>query len=200
MRTMPMSTNPFASLLQPGRIGTLELKNRIVGAPMGTNYAEDDGCCGERSQAYYEARAKGGVGLLIMGVCAVAFPAGTAEPYQVGISRDEHIPGLAEVARRVHQHGTRIAMQLQHAGKTATRDLAAGREMWVPSPPPATKTDMLQALTHEELSTFVGGLGKTRPQLRVMSREDIAVMVGYFADAAARAQASKGEDGATARG
>lgn len=185
-----MSTNPFSSLLQPGRIGTLELKNRIVGAPMGTNYAEDDGTCGERSQAYYEARAKGGAGLLIMGVCAVAFPAGTAEPYQVGISRDDHIPGLAALTRRVHRHGARIAMQLQHAGKTATRDLAAGREMWVPSLPPPTKTDMLQALTDEEMATFVGGLGKTRPRLRVMSREDIAVMVTYFADAAARAQAA----------
>ena len=155
--------NPFHPLLQPGRIGGLELRNRIVMAPMGSNFAEEDGTCGERIQAYYEARAKGGAGLLTMGVCAVAFPAGTAEPFQVGVSRDDFIPGLAAVARRVHAHSAKIAMQLQHAGKTATRDLAAEREMWVPSLPPHTKTDMLQALTNEEMSTFVGGLGKTRP-------------------------------------
>jgi 2,4-dienoyl-CoA reductase-like NADH-dependent reductase (Old Yellow Enzyme family)/NADPH-dependent 2,4-dienoyl-CoA reductase/sulfur reductase-like enzyme len=185
-----LSTHPYEPLLQPGRIGTLELKNRIVGAPMGTNFAEDDGRCGERIQAYYEARAKGGAGLLIMGVCAIAFPAGTAEPYQVGVSHDDHIPGLAELARRVHGHGARIAMQLQHAGKTATRDLAAGRELWVPSPPPPLRTDMLQALTTQEMATFVGGMGKVRPRLRVMSHDDISTLIGWFADAAARAQAA----------
>ena len=50
--------NPsFTALLQTGRIGSLELKNRIIMAPMGSNYAEVDGFCGERIQAYYEARA-----------------------------------------------------------------------------------------------------------------------------------------------
>ena len=195
----PDPRHPFAALLQPGRIGGLALRNRIVMAPMGSNFAESDGSCGERIQAYYEARARGGAGLLTMGVCAVAFPAGTAEPYQVGVSHDDFIPGLAALARRVHAHGARIAMQLQHAGKTATRDLAAGREMWVPSPPPHAKTDMLQAFTPEEMATFVGGLGRTRPQLRVMDRADIEQMGGYFAAAAARAQAA-GFDGVEVHG
>ena len=79
--------HPFASLLFPGRIGTLELRNRIVMSPMGSNFAEADGHCGDRIQAYYEARAQGGAGLLTMGVCAIAFPAGTAEPFQVGVTR-----------------------------------------------------------------------------------------------------------------
>ena len=93
----------YAHLLQPGRIGRLELRNRIVMAPMGSNFAESDGHCGERIQAYYEARARGGAGLLTMGVGAIAYPAGTAEPYQVGISRDDFIPGLAGIAERVQQ-------------------------------------------------------------------------------------------------
>lgn len=181
-------SNPFSPLLQTARIGTLELRNRIVMAPMGSNFAESDGTCGERIQAYYEARAKGGAGLLTMGACAIAYPAGTCEPFQVGLSHDDFIPGLAALAQRVHRHGAKIAMQLQHAGKTATRDLAAGRELWVPSIPPASKTDIMKTFTTEELSTFVGGMGKTRPQFRVMSTEDIALMVDTFATAAARAQ------------
>lgn len=186
--------NPYAALLQPGRIGTMELRNRIIMGPMGSNFAEADGHCGERIQAYYEERAKGGAGLLTMGVCSVAYPAGTAEPYQVGVSRDEFIPGLAALAARVHKHGAKIAMQLQHAGKTATRDLAEGRELWVPSIPPQHKTDMLDAFTREELGNFVGGLGKSRPKFRVMDAADIARMIGYFADAAERAQTA-GFDG-----
>lgn len=100
-------TASFTRLLQPGRIGGLELRNRIGMAPMGSNFAEADGHCGERIQAYYEARARGGAGLLIMGVGSVAYPAGTAEPYQVGISRDDFIPGLARIAERTHRHGAR---------------------------------------------------------------------------------------------
>ena len=55
-------SNPHASLLQTGRIGTMELKNRIVMAPMGENYGGTDGICGERAQDYYEERAQGGTG------------------------------------------------------------------------------------------------------------------------------------------
>ena len=184
----------YAHLLQPGRIGTLELRNRIVMSPMGSNFAEDDGYCGERIQAYYEARARGGAGLLIMGVAAVAFPAGTAEPFQLGISHDDFIPGLARVAERAHRHGARIAVQLHHAGKTATRDLAAGRPIWVPSVPKRSPTTMMAAFTHEEMSTFVGALGKHKPQVRVMDLADIDQAIEWFAAAAARAQAA-GFDG-----
>lgn len=180
---------PFPHLLKPGRIGGLELRNRIGMAPMGSNFAEADGHCAERIQAYYEARARGGAGLLIMGVGAIAYPAGTAEPYQVGISRDDFIPGLTRLVERVHRHGARIAIQLQHAGKTATRDTAEGRPIWAPSPPPRPQTTMMSAFTNEELANFVGGLGRHKPQLRVMDKGDIEQMVEWFAAAAARAQA-----------
>ena len=95
-----MATHSYSPLFQPGRIGSLTLRNRLVMAPMGSNFAETDGTCGERIQAYYEARAKGGAGLLIMGVCAIAYPNGTGEPFQVGVSRDDFIPGLAAIAAR----------------------------------------------------------------------------------------------------
>jgi len=184
----------YAHLLQPGRIGRLELRNRIVMAPMGSNFAESDGHCGERIQAYYEARARGGAALLTMGVGAIAYPAGTAEPYQVGISRDDFIPGLAGIAERVHRHGAKIAIQLQHAGKTATGDMAAGRPLWVPSVPKRFKTTMMEAFTADELAHFVGGQGKGRPQYRVLEKADIEQLIEWFAAAAARAQAA-GFDG-----
>ncbi|MFJ4387807.1 FAD-dependent oxidoreductase [Pseudomonas sp. NPDC089408] len=180
----------LSHLLAPGRIGPLQLRNRIVMAPMGSNFAEADGHCGERIQAYYEARAAGGAGLLIMGVCAIAFPAGTAEPYQVGVSDDEFIPGLARLAARVHKHGAKIAMQLQHAGKNAIRDMAAGRPLWVPSLPPPSSSDMMLALTPEETASFVSAVRgrKGGIDIRVMDTPDIAQMVEWFAAAAYRAQ------------
>ena len=180
-------TNPFSPLLQPGRIGTLDIRNRIVMSPMGSNFAESDGTCGERIQAYYEARAKGGAGLLIMGVCSVAYPNGTGEPFQVGVSRDDFIPGLAALAERAHRHGAKVAMQLQHSGKTAALDRAQGREIWVPSIPKMVKNDIMSAITPQELSTFIG-IGPHPVRMRVMDQADIAQMVEWFAAAALRAR------------
>lgn len=181
----------YASLLAPGRIGSLQLKNRIILAPMGTNLAEDDGSCGERIQAFYETRARGGAGLLTMGVGAIAHPHGTAEPWQVGLSSDDFLPGLTRLVERVHHHGARIAIQLQHAGKTAVRDLAEGRELWVPSLPPRGSTTMMASLTQEELGRFISS-SKSRqsgkPKIRVMEQPDIDRLVEHFADAAERAR------------
>lgn len=180
--------NPHAPLLQTGRIGSLELKNRIVMAPMGENFGGDDGICGERTQAYYEARAQGGTGLIIMGTTAISWPSGTSEPHQLGISNDRFIPGLAEVTRRVHAHGGKIAVQINHSGKVAAHDRACGREMWVSSlPPDGPVHDGMRTITPKEFSTFVG-VGPYPERYRIMDKADIAQMVEWFAAAALRAK------------
>lgn len=180
--------NPYAALLAPGRIGKLELRNRIVMAPMGSSFGGHDGKVTERLLAYYEARAKGGAGLLTTGVCAIAFPAGTSEPHQLGISGDEFIPGLAQLVERAHRHGAKMAIQLVHHGKVAARDIAEGRELWVPSVPPPGKAGFVATLSHEEMATFVSNLGSTPPRYRVMDAADIAQMTAWFVAAAARAK------------
>ncbi|MGH6780799.1 MAG: hypothetical protein ACREB5_01650, partial [Sphingomonadaceae bacterium] len=57
----------FRNLLSPGRIGAMELRNRIFMTPMGSNLADEDGITGERLRAYYVERAKGGAALITMG-------------------------------------------------------------------------------------------------------------------------------------
>jgi len=180
----------FDRLLAPGRIGGLELRNRILMAPMGTNLARTDGHCGERIQAYYEARAAGGAGAAIVDVAAIAWPDGACNPNQVAISSDDFLPGLSALAARIKRHGCRAAIQLQHAGKVAVRDIAAGRPMLVPSLPESTPDDMMAALTEEEVAGFVKshtGEG-AKIEYRVATREDIRWLVERFADAAERAK------------
>ncbi|MBS0467063.1 MAG: FAD-dependent oxidoreductase, partial [Proteobacteria bacterium] len=180
--------NPYAPLLQPGRIGTLELRNRIVLAPMGENFGCLDGHATERTQAYYEERARGGAGLVILGTTAVSWPSGTSEPHQLGISKDEFIPTLAEVVRRIHAHGAKAGIQINHSGRVAANDRAQGREMWVPSVPPELPPNAaMRTITPKEISTFVG-VGPHPDRYRVMDEADIAQMVEWYAAAAVRAQ------------
>ena len=104
------------ALFSLGRIGTMTTRNRIVMAPMGSNLCEPDGTPGDRLLAYYEARARGGAGLVIVEVAAIAWPAGAANPNQLAISDDSFVPQLALLVVRVHAHGARVALQLQDAG------------------------------------------------------------------------------------
>ena len=178
----------FRYLLAPGRIGSLELRNRIVMSPMGSNLAEKDGHLGERIKRYSEERARGGVGLIIVGVGAIAFPAGACNPNQVAISDDVYLPGLTDLADRIHRHGAKLAIQLQHAGKVATQDMGAGRPLWVPSALPPKVGDLFDDLTPEEVGGVTEYFSRPGAKLRFheMSKGDIAELVGMFAAAADR--------------
>ena len=180
----------FPHLMAPGKIADLKLKNRILLAAMGSNFAELDGTCGERIQAYYEERARGGTGLLIMETSAIAWPAGATMPNTVGFSDDRFIAGLTQLAERVHRHGAKIAAQLNHGGKVAQEDVAAGRPILVPSIPAGGGSDMFELLTPAELGNFVKAAGPDGkgPRYHEMTPTDIEKLIAQFASAALRAR------------
>ena len=103
-------------LFLPLEIGKMGLKNRIVMAPMVTNYAAEDGAATQRLIDYLVARARGGVGLIEVEASYVR-PDGKGFSHELGIYKDELIPGLQELTRRLHEAGARVAMQIFHAGR-----------------------------------------------------------------------------------
>lgn len=191
----------FDHLLAPGRIGPIELRNRIVMSAMGTNLAERDGHAGERLQRYYEERARGGVGMVIVGVGAIAYPAGACIPQQVAISDDVFLPGLRALVGRVHSHGAKAAIQLQHAGKVATQDIAAGRPLWVPSAVTGKLGDLMNDLAPEEIAAITTSFSRPGAKMAFheMTKQDMATLVAWFVEAAERARRA-GFDGVEIHG
>jgi 2,4-dienoyl-CoA reductase-like NADH-dependent reductase (Old Yellow Enzyme family)/NADPH-dependent 2,4-dienoyl-CoA reductase/sulfur reductase-like enzyme len=185
-----MSDARFAHLLSPGRLGSLALRNRIVMTPMGTNQERADGRLGDAILDYYEARARGGVALVIAGVAAITWPDGACNPNQAALSDDRFLPDWEEFARRCHRHGAKAAAQLQHASKVAQEDVKAGRPMWVPSVLEAKAGDLFAELTREELAKATSAYQApgAKAAYHVMTEDDVAFAVERFADAAARAQ------------
>lgn len=186
----------FRHLLSPGRIGTLQLRNRMVLSPMGSNLAEPDGYCGERIAHYYAARAKGGAALVIMGSVGVAYPRGSGNQMQVAVSDDKFIPGLRQVAEAVHQHGCKIALQLQHAGAIAVNEPLRGLPLLVPSTPTPKEFDWPVDLTPQENKDmfevfFQPGV---KIEYQEASETDLEWLIDCFAQAAVRAKAA-GIDG-----
>ena len=88
---------------QPGRIGPLRMKNRLIMAPMGTNFSTSDGLSTERDRAYYEERAKGGVAAIVTEAMAVS-AGGRAHNNSLWIYHDRFIPGLARLVEGIKRH------------------------------------------------------------------------------------------------
>ncbi len=172
----------FTHLMSPANIGPMQLKNRILLTAMGSNYAGEDGTCGERLHAYYEERARGGAGLIVMETSSVGWPAGATQPRMVGVSDERFVPGLTQLAECVHKHGAKIVAQLNYGGKTSQPDVEAGRPLLVPSIPKQQGVDYFGVLTPEEIQTFVAAAGPDGkgPRYKEMTQEDIDSVIQMF--------------------
>ncbi len=122
-------------LFQEGRIGNLWLKNRLIQAPMHSRFATEFGEVDERLIAYLEARARGGVGLIILENTAIDWVYGRAAGNPVRIDDDVFVTGLHDLVQAVHRAGAKIASQLHHAGRqNMSANIVGGLAPLAPSP------------------------------------------------------------------
>ncbi len=160
-------------------------------APMGEDLGDLDGMVSDTQVAYLEARARGGLAMVMLGSVAVSFPVGCSNARQTAISDDRHLPGWQEAARRVHAHGAALAVQLTQTGANSLQDTLAGRPMWVASEPgPPGRDDLYGMVTAAEgakmMEPFVGPDSKLF--YKVLDHDDIASVIDDFASAVVRAR------------
>ena len=187
----------FARLLAPGRIGSMVLRNRILLAPMGDSLAHPDGSVSDTQAAFYEARARGGVGMVLVGSVSVSYPFGAFEARQTAGSDDRFVPGLRLLADRVHAHGATIAAQLVHNGQMALYDIAQGHPMLVPSIPKRPRPDRLSMMmTEPELAAVMSPYAAPGADVRYQeaTETDLEAVIAQFVAAVERCRAA-GFDG-----
>ena len=119
-------TNTFKKLLEPGQIGPVKTRNRMIKTANGTSFMEEDQTCGPRMVAFYERLAKGGIGFLVVESCGVEYPNGIQHVHyyedgsyqgvQLHFDDDKYIPGFKKLTDAVHKHGCPVSIQFQHAG------------------------------------------------------------------------------------
>jgi 2,4-dienoyl-CoA reductase-like NADH-dependent reductase (Old Yellow Enzyme family)/thioredoxin reductase len=113
----------FTRLFEPGKIGNIEVKNRIIMPPCGTHYSSLDGHITDRQATYYGERAKGGAGVI------VTEGAGCRKRGKFGrilINEDKYIPGMKKLADAIHQGGAKaIAQMSSHMGSMDEIDPAS---------------------------------------------------------------------------
>ena len=114
----------YTKLFEPGKMGKIEVKNRIIFAPCGTHYSSLDGFVTDRLLAYYGERAKGGAGLLVVEGCRWRLRASAGG--WIMATSDKYIPGLKKLADTIHEAGAKAVIQTAaHRGSTDEEDPAS---------------------------------------------------------------------------
>src|SRR3569623_2030701 len=121
-------------LLTPARIGPAEIPNRIVMPPMTTRGSNEEGFVTDQSEAYYMARVRGGTGLITVEMASPE-KAGRHRRRELGIYKDEFIPGLKRLVDEIHRGGSKASIQLGHGGGHTRIDIC-GEQPVAPSAHP----------------------------------------------------------------
>ncbi len=154
-------------IFEAGKIGKMEVKNRLVMAAMGNTSATEDGYITERLIDYYVERAKGGVGVIVTQAFNVSRESHI--PYRGSLFNDQFIAKLQALPDSIHKQGTKISIQLiRRSGATLLKyGKVSDHPIFVPS----------------NLPSF----GNTK-EIKESSIEDIARLVEDFSEAARRAK------------
>ncbi|MBE6064219.1 NAD(P)/FAD-dependent oxidoreductase [Clostridium cochlearium] len=123
----------YENLFKKGKIGKLEIKNRIVMPAMGTSLATSTGEASDEIIKYYEERAKGGCGLIITEITRIDNETGIGTPNQLCATDAYQVPRLEKLARAIHRHDSKIFLQLHHPGRQSHGDLIGGKQIVAPS-------------------------------------------------------------------
>jgi 2,4-dienoyl-CoA reductase (NADPH2) len=173
----------FEKLLEPGRIGSVKTKNRLIKSAAQISLCnETEPYMNEPTKSYYEAIAKGGVGLLIMESPIVDYPLGTRTNRRLRINEDKNIKELSELTQVTHKHGCPTFIQFYHDGpwevtpSAWTKDFLGTKPLFPGSPKAASAVSFKEDLDkHNEMPV-------------PLTIPEIQEIVEKFVSAAVRAQ------------
>jgi len=152
-------------LFSPFKVKKMELANRAVMPPMGTNLGNSDGSVSEALLAYMRRQAKGGAGLIIIEITAV-HPSGIIGESQIGAYDDRFIPGLKKLADVVHQAGGKAALQLHHAGRESLYLLNKGEAISASAIPSVVFRQVPREMTTEDIQEITHSFGQAAIRAR----------------------------------
>ncbi|MBR3348628.1 MAG: NADH:flavin oxidoreductase, partial [Solobacterium sp.] len=153
----------FEKLLSPIRIGNVTLKNRVVMAPMGVGFAPGENKINDAYVKYFEARAKGGQGLITTPVATVDdTTCGIAEPGAFNLTEPEDAEGIRRIADAVHKYGAKVSVQLCHPGRQSMTFWNHEQQPVAPSAVPENEyLQMPRELSVDEIHSIVAKFAKS---------------------------------------
>jgi 2,4-dienoyl-CoA reductase-like NADH-dependent reductase (Old Yellow Enzyme family)/thioredoxin reductase len=165
------------TLFTPKQIGGVTVPNRTVFLAHETGFAED-GLPTERDAAYYEARARGGVGLIMGPSSMLVHPSSSNPMYATGYD-PAVVPRLQTIADACHRHGTKVFAQLQHTGGEDEGKYAM-RETWAPSAVPTEYGyEMPKRMEREDIEEVKLGFATSAKHVKQGGLDGIELKAGH---------------------
>lgn len=185
----------FPNMFSPINIGTVTVPNRFVVPPMGNNFANTDGSMSERSAAYYEARAKGGFGLITI-ESTVVYKEAKGGPRKPCLFSDEVVPSFKRVADACHAYGAKVSIQLQHAGPEGNSKLTGYPLKAASAIAPSAGREIPEAMPTEEIYRLIECYGDAarRAQLAGIDMVEVHCAHGYLVSTFISARTNKRTD------
>lgn len=144
----------FPTMFSPVQIGTVTVPNRFVVPPMGNNFANTDGTLSDRSLSYYQARAKGGFGLITI-ESTVVYKEAKGGPRKPCLFSDDTVDSFRRVADACHAYGAKVSIQLQHAGPEGNSALTGYPLKAASAMPAAVGREIPEAISTEEVYRLI---------------------------------------------
>ncbi len=159
------------------KLGSLELKNRFIAAPVKTAFGSPSGEVNERHLKFYEKLSKGGLALIILEPTAV-LRSGREHPKQLCIDENRCVDELRKITDVIHRNGSLACLNITHAGRAANPK-ASGQAPLAPSPImcPATKQTP-QELTKEQIKEIVKAFGEAARRAKDAGFDAIELQAG----------------------
>ena len=169
----------YSHIFKPLTVHHMTMKNRIVMMPMGTNYGEQNGEMSFLHINYYEQRAKGGTGLIIVENASVDSPQGSNGTTQIRIDKDSYIPRLFMLCETVHKHGTCIALQINHAGASAMSSRIGMQPVSASNIPSKAGGEIPRPLEKEEIEYIAKKYGEAAKRVQVAGFDAVEIHAGH---------------------
>lgn len=151
--------NNFKHIFSPLKVRGMVMPNRVAMMPMGSDFAGHTGELTDEHIKYYELRARGGTGLIIVENVCVKYPEGSNGTTQLRIDKDFYIPRLFNLTEACHRYGACIGVQLNHAGASAMSSRIGMQPVSASTLPSKPGGELPRPLTREELESIAKDYG-----------------------------------------
>ena len=137
----------------------MTLKNRVVMMPMGSDFAGHDGKLSDEHIKYYELRARGGTGLIMVENVCVKYPEGSNGTTQLRLDKDCYIPRLFTLTEACHRQGALMGIQINHAGASAMSSRIGMQPVSASRFPSKAGGEIPRGLSKEEIASIAKDYG-----------------------------------------
>lgn len=171
--------NDYPHIFSPLTVKNMTIKNRIVMMPMGTNYGEQNGEMSFLHINYYEQRAKGGTGLIIVENASIDSPQGSNGTTQLRIDHDNYLPRLFKFCENIHRYETKIAIQINHAGASAVSSRINMQPVSASDVPSKEGGEIPRPLSKDEILHIVKKYGEAAKRAQTAGFDAVEIHAGH---------------------